>query len=70
MGTRPVVVGEVPGQDAAEVSLAEDEHVVQRHGKEVEGVDPGTRPWSAASVGARRRAPSRFDQEATLVTSM
>src|SRR3989442_6156204 len=29
MGTRPVVVSEVSGQDAAEVSLAENEHVTQ-----------------------------------------
>ena len=29
MGTCQVVVGEVLGQDAAEVSLAEDEHVIQ-----------------------------------------
>jgi hypothetical protein len=29
VSTRPVVVGEVLGQDAAEVSLAEDEHVIQ-----------------------------------------
>ena len=29
MGTRPVVVSEVASQDAAEVSLAEDEHVIQ-----------------------------------------
>ena len=29
MGTRLMVVGEIAGQDAAEVSLAEDEHVIQ-----------------------------------------
>jgi hypothetical protein len=29
VGTRLMVVGEVSGQDAAEVSLAEDEHVIQ-----------------------------------------
>jgi hypothetical protein len=29
MGTRLMVVGEVSGQDAAEVLLAEDEHVIQ-----------------------------------------
>jgi hypothetical protein len=29
VGTRLMVVAEVSGQDAAEVSLAEDEHVVQ-----------------------------------------
>ena len=29
MGTRLMVVGEVSGQDATEVSLAEDEHVIQ-----------------------------------------
>jgi hypothetical protein len=29
VGTRLMVVGEVLGQDAAEVSLAEDEHVIQ-----------------------------------------
>jgi len=29
MGTRPVVVSEVVGQDAAEVSLAKNEHVIQ-----------------------------------------
>ena len=29
MGTRPVLVSEVSGQDAAEVSLAENEHVTQ-----------------------------------------
>jgi hypothetical protein len=29
VGARLMVIGEVAGQDAAEVSLAEDEHVVQ-----------------------------------------
>ena len=29
MGARPVVVSEVAGQDAAEVSLVENEHVIQ-----------------------------------------
>jgi hypothetical protein len=29
MGTCPMVAGEIAGQDAAEVSLAEDEHVIQ-----------------------------------------
>ena len=29
MGARLVVVAEVPGQDAVEVSLAEDQHVIQ-----------------------------------------
>src|SRR5262249_5206734 len=29
MGARPVVVREVAGQDAAEVSLAENKHVIQ-----------------------------------------
>jgi hypothetical protein len=29
MGTCPMVAGEIAGHDAAEVSLAEDEHVIQ-----------------------------------------
>ena len=32
VGTRLMVVGEVLGQDAAEVSLAEDEHVIKHSG--------------------------------------
>jgi hypothetical protein len=29
MGARPVIVSEIEGQDAAEMLLAEDEHVIQ-----------------------------------------
>ena len=56
MGTRLMVVSEVAGQDAAEVSLAEDEHVIQALAP-----DRADEPFREGILprALRRRAPPR-----------